>query len=132
VERLLFDTHILIRCRAEPKKLSRDQLRVIERAAESNESVAVSAVTLLEVALLLSADRLRNLGLDDLFGEFDTRPSIRILPITLEIASDVTSLIRTLRDPADCTIVATARVHGLRLLTSDQRIIRSKLVPVIE
>lgn len=89
-------------------------------------------MTLLEIAILLGANRLRNLGLDDLFGEFDTRPSIRILPITLEIASEVTSLIRTLRDPADCTIVATARVHGLRLLTSDQRIIRSKLVAVVE
>jgi hypothetical protein len=29
-------------------------------------------------------------------------------------------------------IVATARVHGLRLLTSDLRIIASKLVPVVE
>lgn len=36
------------------------------------------------------------------------------------------------RDPADRAIVATARVHRLRLVTSDQRIIESKLVPVIE
>jgi PIN domain nuclease of toxin-antitoxin system len=130
--RFLLDTHILIRCVAEPNKLSRDQLRVIERAAERNEPVAISAVTLLEIALLLSADRLLNLALADLLREFETRPPIRILPVTLEVASEVTSLVRTLRDPFDCTIVATARVHGLRLLTSDQRILRSKLVPVIE
>jgi len=37
-----------------------------------------------------------------------------------------------LRDPADRAIVATARVHRLRLVTSDQRIIESKLVLVIE
>jgi PIN domain nuclease of toxin-antitoxin system len=36
-----------------------------------------------------------------------------------------------LRDPADQAIVATARVHRLKLVTSDQRIIESKLVPVI-
>jgi PIN domain nuclease of toxin-antitoxin system len=36
-----------------------------------------------------------------------------------------------LRDPADRTIVATARVRNLRLLTSDQRIIESNLVPVV-
>jgi PIN domain nuclease of toxin-antitoxin system len=37
-----------------------------------------------------------------------------------------------LRDPGDRVIVATARVHRLRLLTSDQRIIESALVPVID
>ena len=30
------------------------------------------------------------------------------------------------------TIVATARIHGLKLITSDQRIIESRLVPVID
>jgi predicted nucleic acid-binding protein len=34
--------------------------------------------------------------------------------------------------PADCIIVATARVHGLRLLTSDRRIIESSLVSTVE
>jgi PIN domain nuclease of toxin-antitoxin system len=38
----------------------------------------------------------------------------------------------SLRDPGDRVIVATARVHRLRLLTADQRIIESGLVPVIE
>jgi len=38
----------------------------------------------------------------------------------------------SLRDPGDPEIVATARVHRLRLLTADQRIIESALVPVIE
>ncbi len=37
-----------------------------------------------------------------------------------------------LRDPADRAIVATARIHNLKLLTSDQRIIDSRLVPFIE
>ena len=37
-----------------------------------------------------------------------------------------------LRDPADRAIVATARIHRLRLVTSDQRIVESKLVPVVE
>ncbi len=128
----LLDTDVLIRVVAEPARLSRDQLRAIERAAALNEHLAISDVTLLEVALLLAAERLPNLELDDLVREFDDRPPVRILPITLEIASEVRSLVRTLRDPLDATIVATARVHGLRLLTSDQRIINSGLVPVIE
>jgi PIN domain nuclease of toxin-antitoxin system len=37
-----------------------------------------------------------------------------------------------LRDPADRAIVATAQVHRLRLVTSDRRIVESKLAPVVE
>jgi PIN domain nuclease of toxin-antitoxin system len=51
--------------------------------------------------------------------------------LTYEVALDVASL-GVLRDPADRAIAATARVHGLRLVTSDQRISESKLVPVVE
>lgn len=36
-----------------------------------------------------------------------------------------------LQDPNDRTIVATARVHQLTLITADQRIIDSRLVPTI-
>ncbi len=38
----------------------------------------------------------------------------------------------SLRDPADRAIVATARMHRLVLVTSDQRIIESKLVTTVE
>ena len=44
---------------------------------------------------------------------------------------DVVALGRTMADPGDRVIVATARVHNLRLLTSDERIIDSRLVPVV-
>ena len=44
---------------------------------------------------------------------------------------DVASL-NVLRDPADRAIAATARVHRLRLVTSDQRIIDSGIVQVVE
>jgi PIN domain nuclease of toxin-antitoxin system len=57
-------------------------------------------------------------------------PVFHILPLTYEVATEAASLANP-RDPADRAIVATARVHRLRLVTSDQRIIESKLVPVI-
>ena len=55
-----------------------------------------------------------------------------IVPVSLEIAREIAALGDSLKDPADRVIVATARVHGLRLVTSDQRIIASKLVSVVE
>jgi len=67
--------------------------------------------------------------LQELFDDLQS-PVFQILPLTFQVASDAASL-GTLRDPADRAIVATARIHRLRLVTSDQRIIESKLVPVV-
>ena len=66
-----------------------------------------------------------------LLSTLEANPMFEILPITIPIALDAGALMM-LRDSADRTIVATARVHGLRLLTSDQRIIESKLVAVVD
>ncbi len=89
-------------------------------------------MTLFELALLLTEDRRRiNVTLGDFLDQLQNHPSLDILPITIEIAKEVAAL-PSLRDPADRAIVATARVHRLRLLTSDQRIIESKVANVIE
>ena len=129
--RFLLDTHVAVRWLIESKKLSREQSRVLEGAVRRVEPVALSAMSLLEIAVLASEGRLR-LPVDDFFGELQANPLFRVLPLTYEIASEVASLGRSLRDPADRAIVATARVHRLRLVTSDQRIIESKLVPVVD
>ena len=131
--RVLLDTHVVIRWLAEPGKLPRDQLRLLEEAVRRAEPVALSAITLLEIALLTSNGSARIKGtIEDLFNELQGNPAFRVLPLTFEIASEVASLGGSLRDPADRTIVATARVHRLKLMTSDQRIIESRLVPVLE
>jgi len=52
--------------------------------------------------------------------------------ISPAVAAEVASFPPTFqRDPADRIIVATARVLGATLLTADQRIVRSKLVPAV-
>ena len=58
----------------------------------------------------------------DLFNEFSSHPMFQTLPLRVETAEGVLNLGRSLVDPADRVITATARVRGLRLLTSDQRI----------
>ena len=68
---------------------------------------------------------------NQILSALEANPMFKILPITVPIALDAGALIM-LRDSADRTIVATARVHGLRLLTSDQRIIDSRLVAVVD
>ena len=66
------------------------------------------------------------------FDKLQMDPVFVLLPITVEIAADVATMGGTLSDPADRAIVATARVHRLRLVTSDQRIVESKLVSVVD
>ena len=83
--------------------------------------------------MLFSNGLLRNrLSLDEIFDEVEANPSFHILPLTIEVAKEISFLGSILRDPADRVIVATTRVHGLRLLTSDQRIIESKLVSAVD
>ena len=127
---LILDTHIIVRWLSEPRKLSRGQTRAILTAFRRGESVAISGMSLLEIALFANDGRLVK-GIEEIFAELAADPLIRVLPVTYEIALEFGAL-SSLRDPGDRVIVATARVHGLRLVTSDQRIIDSKLVPVVE
>jgi PIN domain nuclease of toxin-antitoxin system len=130
--RLLLDTHVLVRWLIAQNRLSREQNRTLRRAIAHTEPVALSAVTLLEIAILASRGSLVfKGGLNTFLEDVRSNPVFRVFPLSFEIALDVASL-GALQDPADRAIVATARIHQLRLLTSDQRIIDSKLVPVIE
>ena len=113
------------------KRLSSEQLRMIEAAERRPEPVGLSAISLVEIANLAAEGRL-DAPLEQFFADLETEPLFQILPITPEIASEYAAVRPALRDPADAVIVATARVHGLRLVTSDQRIIHSGLVAVIE
>ena len=128
----MLDTHILIRWLVDAKRLSRIQLRTLESAVQRGEPVALSAVSLLEIAVLGSGERPPfKVTLGEFFQDLSTNPVFRVLPLTYEVALEVASL-GVLRDPADRAIAATARVHRLRLVTSDQRIVESKLVQVVE
>jgi PIN domain nuclease of toxin-antitoxin system len=124
---LLLDTHILVRWLVEPRRLSRDQLRVIRTAARSGRPLGLSAISLVEIAVIPGA----RLGApaQDILGALEPSEEFKIVPIDLTIATEVEAVGDSLRDPMDRVIVATARVH---LVTSDQRIIASKLCPVVE
>jgi PIN domain nuclease of toxin-antitoxin system len=130
--RILLDTHIVLRWLGDPARLSREQTRMLAEAVRHRETVAISAITLLEVAILpREGPRRVRFNLDELLGQIESSPVFCILPFTVEIAKEV-SILGILKDPVDRVIVATARVHGLRLLTSDQRIISSNVVSTVD
>jgi PIN domain nuclease of toxin-antitoxin system len=128
---LLLDTHIAVRWLDVPDRLSREQRLAVEDALNSGECLGVSAYSLLEIVLLWERKRI-GVGVDDLLNALETHPAFQILPLSTDVAREVAAMGDALRDPGDRVIVATARVHRLRLLTADQRIIESNLVSVIE
>ena len=131
--RLLLDTHVAVRWLIDPKRLFRQQVHVLKEVTRRAEPVTLSAMSLLEMAVLSNQGRLNfRSSLDKLFEDLQASPLVRILPLTYEIAQEVASMGNALKDPADRAIVTTARVHRLRLVTSDQRIIDSKLVAVVD
>ena len=129
--RFLLDTNVVIRWLSEPRKLSREQARVLADAEKSGEAVAVSAITLFELVGVIESGRVKG-RVQDIFEELGASSMFQILPLTVEIATEMALMGRALRDPADRAMVATARVHRLKMLTSDQRISDSRLVAVID
>ena len=128
----LLDTHALIWWVDGSKKLARDQARAIERAANTG-SLFVSEISFWEIAMLVEARKVTfREPIDEWLERAAAAPAVQRIGVTPMIAREVASLSTTRSwDPADRIIVATARVLGAALVTSDSRIIPSKLVPTI-
>jgi len=128
----VLDTHILLWWFEEAKKLSPAQEQVLETISPNNP-VAVSDITQWEIATLYSLGRLKfRLPLRDWLVRATAAPLVERVGITPAIAAEVAALPDSFhRDPADRLIVATTRVCGATLVTSDKRIIESDLVPTL-
>jgi PIN domain nuclease of toxin-antitoxin system len=116
-----------------PGRLSSRQAAEISAAHAEGERLAVAAVTLWEIAKLVEHRRLTfDDPIDLVLDGIERNPALSILPLGARVALESTRLgDQIAADPADQLIVATARVHGLRLVTSDERIRKSGVVPVI-
>jgi len=130
---VLVDTNVLYRWQVEPGKLTRQQQRALRIAEQSGTAISISAISVWELALLGARGRIKVHGpLGAWLDRMVVQPLISILPITPEIAAEGAQLGSGFHnDPADRIIVATARCHGLTLLTADERIKDCGLVGVI-
>ncbi len=131
--RHLVDTHIAVWWLQDDKQLSRGHRRVLTRTQNSGESVGLSTMSLWEIAKLVERGRLRmDRAVDECLADLEQSYFFTVLPITARIAAESTRLGASFpRDPADQIIAATARCHGLTLLTADTRICNSGVVSVI-
>jgi PIN domain nuclease of toxin-antitoxin system len=125
---ILVDTHIVAWLALEPGQLSRKATTAIDEARRNGDGLAISDITLLELAALVNKRRIRlDISLESFLEEVEAR--FVVLPITGRACVRALSLPASYpRDPADRIIGATALVEGLLLLTADRNIRRSKAV----
>jgi PIN domain nuclease of toxin-antitoxin system len=130
---LLLDTHMLVWSLLGEDRMSPAQRAELDRAEANQEVLAIAAISLWEIAMLASRGRLTLRGsVDVMLSEIELHPRFEILPLTARIALESTRLGPSFpRDPADQLIGATCRVHGLTLVTADERIRDSSVVAVI-
>ena len=128
----LLDTHVVIWWLIDDRKLSRGHAKLLERSERSGTAVGLSAISLWEIAKLVERERIDlTQSVDDSLDQLETSAFVSILPLTGRVAVESTRLgARFHSDPIDQLIVATARCHGLTLLTADDRIIESGVVAV--
>jgi len=127
---ILLDTHALVWLRVEPAKLSPAASEAI-RAARQGDGLAISAITLWELAWLAIHGRVHLTGTVDAFVEKITS-TIAIRPITTQIAVIANQLPSTYpSDPSDRLIGATALAEGIPLITKDRTIRNYKQIKTI-
>jgi len=128
---ILVDTHVVVWLAFDPSQLSRKARAAIEHARKNEGGLAISDITLLELATLARKGRIHlDISLESFLREVETR--FVVLPITgracvlaLDLPPDYP------KDPADRIIGATALAEGIALLTADQEIRKSKALHTI-
>jgi len=127
---IVLDTPVLLWAIADSGKLSRSADAAIRRSRQG-DGVAISAITLWELAFLVNRGRIRDYGtLENSLNLLIE--GVTVKPITPEIATLAVQFPDDYpRDPADRLIGATARAEGLALVTRDEVIRRSPLLKTI-
>ena len=128
---ILVDTHVVVWLAFDQNQISKKARTAINDARKSADGLAISDITLLELATLVSKARIRlAISLESFLEEVEAR--FVVLPISGRACARAMALPASYpKDPADRIIGATALVEGLSLLTADREIRRSRAVQTI-
>jgi len=124
----LLDTHVVVWVALAPEKISREAAHAIDDARNCGVGLSIADITLFELALLASRNRIRlQVSAESFLEEVESRFSV--VAINRHIAARSLQLPDSYpKDPVDRLIGATAIVQGLPLITADEQIRKSKAV----
>ncbi len=125
ISMIILDTHIFIWLITGDEKIKKSGFLPEVNKAVKDNSVYIPAISLWEVSMLVSKNRIAlSENTLDWLRNATSAPGISIYPLTPEVAFESTILPNSFHgDPADRLIVASARVLDALLLTFDEQIL---------
>jgi PIN domain nuclease of toxin-antitoxin system len=128
---ILLDTHVVLWLSYEYHRISPKAQAAIMEARAKGANLAISDITLLEIARLWSYGRVQLTPDPETFLA-DVEKRFTVLPITANIARQAYELPPSFpKDPVDRVIAATALIEDIPLITADDAIKRSRSIPLI-
>ena len=128
---ILLDTHVVLWLAFEETRVSKRARNSIDEARQRDQGLAVFDFTLYEITM---ASRKKRIGIDISLESFlyEVERRFVVLPITRDVCVQTLAFPPSYpKDLADRIIGATAVVQGLTLVTADQAIRKSGVVPTI-
>ncbi|MDZ4875308.1 MAG: hypothetical protein CLLPBCKN_004704 [Chroococcidiopsis cubana SAG 39.79] len=117
----------------EPERLSSNALLALDRATNTEQSICISAISIVEICYLVERDRLPKLVLQRLLNVCDARDAVVVsIPLSRAIAETIHQIPRdSVPDMPDRIIAATALHLNLPLVTRDRKIQSLEEVQII-
>lgn len=121
---IVLDTHALVWWVSDPRRVPLKARRLVDAASRTTDAIAVSSISIWEVALLVARGRLKlTLDTDTWIANLQALPFLTFVPVDNHIAFRSVQLEGfPHRDPADRIIVATALGLNATLVTADKRL----------
>lgn len=128
---ILLDTHVVLWLASGDPRMSRPAQAAVDDARHHGGGLAISDVSLMEIAQLSHRRRIEfPVGLESFLSEVAHR--FKVFPVTVNIAMQAFDLPANYpNDPVDRVLGATALVEDIPLVTADREIRKSRAIPTI-